>query len=67
MKLKLPFYSSYVVGEEFPLYIRWIIWCWHQPIYIGLPLSILFIPIILIDITYLIVYGLSHWGGKKRR
>jgi len=45
-----------------PIYIRWIEWCWHRPIYVGLPLVFMFIPIMCVEVAGLIVYALVKWG-----
>ena len=54
---------QYRVGKEnTPAYIKWAIWCWHQPVYIGLPLTIFAFPIMAIDIIYLAVFIPLKWG-----
>lgn len=57
----------YFEGHEYPFYVKWFIWCWHKPIYIGLPLMLFTIPLAIGELLLLFVIGLSHWGGKQDR
>lgn len=38
--------------EAAPYYIQWVVWCWRKPIWIGLPLVWLAIPILGVDVIY---------------
>ena len=51
-------------GEKYPFYVRWVEWCWHKPIFIGLPLTLLVIPLVGVEALLVIVVVLSHWGRK---
>lgn len=45
-----------------PYYIQWVIFCWHKPIYVGLPLAFL-TPIFLIgDAVIGLVWLVTRWG-----
>lgn len=47
-----------------PLYVSWFIWCWHRPIYIGLPLAEVFLALIYVDLICVIGWGLYRWAKR---
>ena len=65
MKWKRFITASGYLGQDAPFYIQWVIWCYRKPIWIGLPLVGLAIPIILIDLIYIIITGLVMWSKHK--
>lgn len=50
------------LDQPAPYYAQWAVWCWRKPIYIGMPLIWLAIPIMLIDFLLAIVYLFVNWG-----
>ena len=55
----------YLDGEKNPFYVRWVMWCWHKPIFIGLPLTLLAIPLMVGEALLAIMVVLSYWGRKQ--
>ena len=51
--------------EPAPYYVQWVVWCWRKPIWIGLPLVILTPLFIIIDIIYIVGYGLTIWAKRR--
>lgn len=49
-----------VVNSVEPLCYRWGRWCWHKPIWEGLPLLAIAGVLAFVDLGYL----LWHWGKK---
>jgi len=47
-----------------PYYVQWAVWCWRKPIYIGLPLIILSIPLALVDVVLSVLNVLIRWGKE---
>ena len=53
--------------NQLPYYVQAVIWCWHKPIWMGLPP---FVPFVLVCLladfltasTLGIVWLLKHWG-----
>ena len=41
---------------------RWLKWCWCKPVWMGLPLCLLVIPIIYADFLRLSWVAITHWG-----
>lgn len=55
--------------DELPYYVQALIWCWHKPIWIGLPLAApLSLGGLAVDIITGIPLGcylmITHWGKK---
>ena len=59
----MKFLNNYIHNNE-PSYARWVIWCWHQPIYFGLPLIILSPLFLVVDGIIFITYLLVSWGRQ---
>lgn len=58
-------FKEIVKLDEFfpaPYYIQYVIWCWRRPIYVGLPLAVLFPLFLVIDVIVIVLYGFTHWG-----
>ena len=51
--------------ETAPYYIQWAVWCWRKPLWVGLPLIWLAVPILVIDLIYIIVIGLVIWAKHR--
>jgi len=46
-----------------PYTIDFAIWCYHKPIYLGLPLFLVcFTPLVVFDMLYLLTFIPRHWG-----
>ena len=50
--------------RDAPVFIQYFEWCWHRPIYIGLPLAPLFAPLMILEIVALAVTTLARWGRE---
>ena len=51
---------------NYPRYVRYILWCWQKPVWIGPILVALgILPFIAADMGWLLWYGLTHWGEKR--
>ena len=48
-----------------PFYVQWAVWCWRKPIWIGLPLMVVMPFLLVVDLIYLIAYGLVEWAKHK--
>lgn len=59
-KQYIKLYDSETEGS--PYSVQWIIWCWRKPIWQGLPLLLLFIPILCVDFLYVIIAGIIIWS-----
>ncbi|MBA7695673.1 hypothetical protein ES703_104306 [subsurface metagenome] len=65
MKLWRNYVKVYQVLDEPAAYsIQWLVWCWRKPIYIGLPLIWLAVPIMGLDTLLAVVYIFVNWGGE---
>lgn len=53
--------------EGWPYYIQWIVWCWRKPIWKGLPLSLLFFPIMAVDVLYVVVCVIIIWSQRREK
>ena len=51
--------------ESAPYYVQWMVWCWQEPIYIGLPLVWLAVPLMVLDALLAVAYVFLKWGGDK--
>ena len=47
------------------IYHGYLVWCWHRPIWWGLPLAVGVLPLMLYDAAWLIYYMFRYWGGKR--
>ena len=57
-------FKDYWAWETDPIFTRWILWCWHRPIYVGIPLVVLAFPLILLDGCLTAGYLFIHWGKR---
>jgi len=51
--------------EPAPYYAQWVVWCWRKPIYMGLPLVWLAVPLMVLDVLLAVAYVFLKWGGDK--
>ncbi|GAH84077.1 unnamed protein product [marine sediment metagenome] len=54
-----------VLDEAAPYYIQWVVWCWRKPIWIGLPLVWLAVPLAAVDAIYGLVILLTSWAKHR--
>jgi hypothetical protein len=65
VRFKVRFLENYIdvaKGNSYPYFMRWVQWCWHRPVYLGLPLIPLFVCFMFIDFLLLIAYVIIFWG-----
>lgn len=48
-----------------PYYVQWGVWCWHKPVWVGLPLIWLAIPLMPVDAIYGLVILLTAWAKHR--
>lgn len=53
------------LDEGAPYYIQWAVWCWRKPIWIGLPLVWLAVPMLAVDAIYGLVILLTSWAKHR--
>ena len=51
--------------EGVPYYIQWATWCWHKPIWIGLPLVLLTPLLMLVDLLWSPSILLVAWSKHR--
>lgn len=56
-------FPSIKVSE--PYYLQWVLWCWHKPIWIGLPLFPFLYVFLVIDVIIGLAWVITRWGGKE--
>lgn len=45
-----------------PYYWKWIGWCWRRPIWIGLPLVVICVPVAAVDTAITLIKLVKDWG-----
>ena len=50
-----------------PLYFKWARWCWHKPLYIGLPLILGVVVLAIADTIYAVYWVIRHWGKDENK
>ena len=52
-------------AEASPYYVQWAVWCWRKPIWIGLPLVWLLVPMMVVDVIYGLFIFLMSWAKHR--
>jgi len=53
--------------DDDPVSVRYLRWCWKQPVYLGFPLALGVFLICVWDAAYILSWWARHWGTKNPR